>query len=205
MVVTDKGSETRQRILDVAAHAFAEYGYSGISLNDVIRRTGLTKGGFYFHFDSKSALALAVLDHLRDRSRNRALATAAQHPRAVDQIEAIIREVVATKVADSSMAALGRICQELGSAEPHLRDQLGHFEGWFTTSEQLFRAAQDEGSMDPSIDVERAAWFMVTSFVGADFVSDLRGDNLTDYIDTYIDHAFRAVGLQRSRPQGAPR
>ena len=37
MVVTDKGSETRQRILDVAALAFAEHGYSGISLNDVIR------------------------------------------------------------------------------------------------------------------------------------------------------------------------
>jgi AcrR family transcriptional regulator len=197
MVVTDKGTETRQRILDVAAHAFAEHGYTGISLNDVIRKTGLTKGGFYFHFDSKSALALAVLDHLRDRSRTRALETATQHARAVDQIEAIIREIVATKQTDSSMAALGRICQELGSAEPQLRDQLGHFEAWFTTSEQLFRAAQAEGSMDPSIDVSKAAWFMVTSFVGADFVSDLRGDDLTAYVDTYIDHAFRAVGLHR--------
>jgi hypothetical protein len=59
--------------------------------------------------------------------------------------------------------------------------------------------------MDPSIDVREAAWFMVTSFVGADFVSDLRGDDLTAYTDTYIDHAFRAVGLVRSRPQGAPR
>ena len=95
------------------------------------------------------------------------------------------------------MAALGRICQEVGSAEPQLRDKLGHFEGWFTTTEQLFRAAQEEGSMDPSIDVEQAAWFMVTSFVGADFVSDLRGDDLARYMDVYIDHAFRAVGLQR--------
>ena len=197
MVVTDKGSETRQRILDVAAQAFAEHGYSGISLNDVIRQTGLTKGGFYFHFDSKSALAIAVLDHIRDRARSQALATASHYPRAVDQIEAIVRAIVASKHEDPSMAALGRICQEVGSAEPQLRDQLGHFEGWFTTTEQLFRAAQEEGSMDPSIDVEQAAWFMVTSFVGADFVSDLRGDDLARYMDVYIDHAFRAVGLQR--------
>lgn len=197
MVVTDKGTETRQRILDVAALAFAEHGYSGISLNDVIRKTGLTKGGFYFHFESKSDLALAVLDHIRDRARAHALATASQHERAIDQIEAIVREIVASKHADPSMSALGRICQELGSAEPALRSKLGHFEGWFTTTEQLFRAAQAEGSMDPSVDVVKAAWFVVTSFVGADFVSDLRGDDLADSMDTYIDHAFRAVGLHR--------
>jgi AcrR family transcriptional regulator len=197
MVVTDKGTETRQRILDVAALAFAEHGYSGISLNDVIRKTGLTKGGFYFHFESKSDLALAVLDHIRDRARAHALATASQHERAIDQIEAIIREIVASKHADPSMAALGRICQELGSAEPELRSKLGHFEGWFTTTEQLFRAAQAEGSMDPSVDVVKAAWFVVTAFVGADFVSDLRGDDLASYMDTYIDHSFRAVGLHR--------
>ena len=157
MVVTDKGAETRQRILDVAALAFAEHGYSGISLNEVIRKTGLTKGGLYFHFDSKSELALAVLDHIRDRARAHALATASHHERAVDQIEAIVREIVASKHADPSMAALGRICQELGSAEPELRSRLGHFEGWFTTTEQLFRAAQAEGSMDPSVDVVKAA------------------------------------------------
>jgi AcrR family transcriptional regulator len=197
MVVTDKGSETRQRILEVAAHAFAEHGYAGISLNDVIRRTGLTKGGFYFHFESKAELALAVLDYLRDSARARALAVAGAHSRAVDQIEAIVRQIVADKTGDPSMAALGRICQELVGAEPSLRGQVGHFEGWFTTSEELLRAAQADGSMDPSVDVEKAAWFLVTSFVGADFVSDLRGDDLAQYTDTYIDHAFRAVGLER--------
>jgi AcrR family transcriptional regulator len=197
MVVTDKGSETRQRILEVAAHAFAEHGYAGISLNDVIRRTGLTKGGFYFHFESKAELALAVLDYIRDTARTRALAVAAQHDRAVDQIEAIVRHIVADKTGDSSMAALGRICQELTGAEPALRGQVGHFEGWFTTTEDLLRAAQAEGSMDASVDVEKAAWFVVTAFVGADFVSDLRGEDLAAYTETYLDHAFRAVGLER--------
>jgi AcrR family transcriptional regulator len=197
MVVTDKGSETRQRILEVAAHAFAERGYAGISLNDVIRRTGLTKGGFYFHFDSKAELALAVCDHIRDSARMRALNVASQHDRAVDQLVAIVRQIVVDKTSDPSMAALGRVCQELATAEPDLRGKLGHFEGWFTTTEELLRAAQAEGSMDPSVDVERAAWFLVTSFVGADFVSDLRGDDLAQYTDTYLEHAFRAVGLTR--------
>ena len=197
MVVTDKGSETRQRILEVAAHAFAEHGYAGISLNDVIRRTGLTKGGFYFHFDSKAELALAVSTTSATAPVPARWSRPAQHERAVDQIEAIVRQIVADKTGDPSMAALGRICQELAGAEPSLRGQLGHFEGWFTTSEELLRAAQAEGSMDPSVDVEKAAWFLVTSFVGADFVSDLRGDDLAQYTDTYIDHAFRAVGLER--------
>jgi len=56
---TDRGGETRRRILDVAAEAFAERGYAGTSLSEVLKASGVTKGGFYFHFPSKEALALA--------------------------------------------------------------------------------------------------------------------------------------------------
>ena len=96
------------------------------------------------------------------------------------------------------MAALGRICQELGEAEPHLRADLGHFEAWFETTEALFRAAQAEGSMDPTIDAAAAAWFAVTSFVGADFVADLRGETLDERVDAYLAFVSRAVGLTAS-------
>src|SRR6266508_3236138 len=58
--VTDRGEATRRRILDVAARSFAEHGFRGNSLNDIVRESGLTKGAFYFHFPSKEALALAV-------------------------------------------------------------------------------------------------------------------------------------------------
>jgi AcrR family transcriptional regulator len=65
--VETRGQRSRQVILDVAAPIFAEYGYAGASLNRIILATGLTKGGFYFHFPSKLDLALAVIRDQNDR------------------------------------------------------------------------------------------------------------------------------------------
>ena len=53
---TDRGTETRRRILEVAAEAFADRGYAGTSLNDVLRASGVTKGGFYWYFEDRAAL-----------------------------------------------------------------------------------------------------------------------------------------------------
>ena len=48
---------TRERILDNAAQLFRERGFDGIGLNDLMQAAGLTRGGFYGHFESKDDLA----------------------------------------------------------------------------------------------------------------------------------------------------
>ena len=58
----DRAERTRSRILETAAAAFAEHGYEGISLNDIVKLSGVSKGAFYFHFPSKEELALATFE-----------------------------------------------------------------------------------------------------------------------------------------------
>src|SRR6476469_6412324 len=65
--VTPKGHATRAFILQTAAEAFAERGYADTTLAELIGRSGLTKGAFYFHFASKEQLALAVLEEKQSR------------------------------------------------------------------------------------------------------------------------------------------
>lgn len=48
-----KAQETREKILREAAALFNQYGYSGSSMSDIMRVTGLQKGGIYNHFKSK--------------------------------------------------------------------------------------------------------------------------------------------------------
>jgi TetR/AcrR family transcriptional repressor of nem operon len=48
----------RERILDSAAQLFREKGFDGIGLNDLMHAAGLTRGGFYGHFESKEDLAV---------------------------------------------------------------------------------------------------------------------------------------------------
>ena len=56
-----KGARSRRAIIAAATPIFAARGYSGASLNAIIAASGLTKGGFYFHFSSKQELALAAV------------------------------------------------------------------------------------------------------------------------------------------------
>jgi TetR/AcrR family transcriptional repressor of nem operon len=47
---------TRVRIVDAASQAFRERGVAGTGLDEVMRRAGLTHGGFYAHFRDKAEL-----------------------------------------------------------------------------------------------------------------------------------------------------
>ena len=48
-----KGEHTRQDIIRKAAPIFNQKGYDGAALSDLMRATGLEKGGIYRHFESK--------------------------------------------------------------------------------------------------------------------------------------------------------
>jgi AcrR family transcriptional regulator len=54
--VGSNAPETRRRILDSAADAFAAHGYSGASMRDIAESLGITKAALYYHFASKEDL-----------------------------------------------------------------------------------------------------------------------------------------------------
>src|SRR5215472_13362664 len=58
-----KGEQTRERILARSAQLFNRQGYVGSSLADIMRETGLEKGGIYNHFSSKEQLAVEAFDY----------------------------------------------------------------------------------------------------------------------------------------------
>ena len=60
-------SDARTRVLDAAVDLFAEHGYDGTSVSQVIARAGVAKGGFYHHFASKEALLYEVYGDLIGR------------------------------------------------------------------------------------------------------------------------------------------
>jgi AcrR family transcriptional regulator len=51
----------REAILDAAARVFTERGYRGATVAAILQEAGLSKGAFYWHFDSKDELMRAVL------------------------------------------------------------------------------------------------------------------------------------------------
>jgi TetR/AcrR family transcriptional repressor of nem operon len=53
--------DTREKILESARRLFNRKGYSGVSIEEVMRHAGLTHGGFYRHFSCKDELYAAAV------------------------------------------------------------------------------------------------------------------------------------------------
>src|SRR4051812_27558552 len=55
------GSDTREKILEVACRRFSEQGYDGTSLREIAEDLGFTKAALYYHFQSKDQIIQALL------------------------------------------------------------------------------------------------------------------------------------------------
>ena len=66
-----KGPDTRTRIMDIAQDAILQKGFDATSIEEIVAAAEITKGGFFYHFPDKNALARALffnqLGELRDR------------------------------------------------------------------------------------------------------------------------------------------
>lgn len=56
--------ERRDQILDAALHEFSERGFGAARMEDIAARAGLSKGGLYAHFSSKSAVFKALMQRM---------------------------------------------------------------------------------------------------------------------------------------------
>lgn len=57
---------TRDKILAAALRLFADRGYAGTSIQDIVSGARVTKPALYYYFPSKAALYQALLDHAHD-------------------------------------------------------------------------------------------------------------------------------------------
>ncbi|MCA0331377.1 MAG: TetR/AcrR family transcriptional regulator [Actinobacteria bacterium] len=57
-----QGQRAREEILDAASRVMSEYGYEGASISAIIKESGLQKSSIYWQFDSKAAIAAAVME-----------------------------------------------------------------------------------------------------------------------------------------------
>lgn len=51
-----QAENSKKKLLNVADRLFVEHGYATVSINDICREAGMTKGAFYYHFTSKDDL-----------------------------------------------------------------------------------------------------------------------------------------------------
>ena len=195
---TDRGEETRRRILAEAAEAFADRGYASTSLSDLVSATGLTKGAFYFHFASKEELALEVFRSKHEEWHGKVLAVLEEEERAIDRMVAVMRTVTELVEADPSARCVGRLADEL-SREPQLASIVnGQFEAWVGLSTELLRRAQEEGDVRADLDPAEVSEVAVAGFIGLEHVSGTRGvGDLPRWAESFTNILLDAIGTKQ--------
>jgi len=188
---SERGERARRAILDAALPVFARDGYAAASLNQIIEASGLTKGGLYFHFPSKQALALAVVADHQQRWISRIDAEISEYDTAVDRLFAAPRLIARYAKQGEGPAALSKLVEEL-ARDPDLRDEVcASIRAWLDTVTQHFAAAQAEGAVRGDLDPAMLAQVAVGGFVGAQAISEqLRDGRFLDRIDALV-HVVR--------------
>jgi AcrR family transcriptional regulator len=138
------GPDLRGRVLDAAVELFAAQGYDGTSVNQVITRAGVAKGGFYHHFASKEALLYEVYGDLITRQLQNMDAILAQGLPPADTLRALIRDLVETTAASARPALVfWREMNKLG--DDHAQEYRRARRRYHDTVKRLVRDAQAAG------------------------------------------------------------
>jgi TetR/AcrR family transcriptional regulator, transcriptional repressor for nem operon len=104
-------AENHQRILSMAARSFREHGGDSSGIGTVMKKVGMTKGGFYRHFRSKDDLFVAAVAQAFDEMGRGMLQVAKSAPKG-QALRAMIESYLSTRHASSTgmgcvFAALG--------------------------------------------------------------------------------------------------
>lgn len=100
---------SRDKILNAAADLFAQHGFAGTSLEQVIADCGIGRDTFYRRFSSKLDLFEAVALRERERTNDRFAAfVAAAHGTPLEQLEAAARWLLEVNL-DPGLIAMKRI------------------------------------------------------------------------------------------------
>jgi AcrR family transcriptional regulator len=196
---SDRGIETRRRILDVAASSFAERGYVVTSLNELIKATGLAKGGFYFHFASKEALALACLQDRQEQWIGKVMGAAMRHERAIDQLSSIPFTLCDVYDQDPSFRCVGKLSMELMENFPDLAPEVRPaMTAWVRLTSELIRRAQSEGDVRPELDPDTVAEVAVAGVVGVQEMANClsAGADFRRRIDAFVPLLLDAIRVR---------
>lgn len=118
-------AETHEKILAAAAGSFREHGSELNGIGQVMKKLGLTKGGFYRHFESKGDLYAAAVARAFGELGNRFVAVAEAAPKG-RELRAVIEAYLSVKHlnAPGSGCPLAAMAPEIARQPLHVRKRI---------------------------------------------------------------------------------
>jgi AcrR family transcriptional regulator len=125
--------DRKERILAAAATLGAGRGFDAISMADIGAEAGIVGSGVYRHFDSKTAILVAMADRVMDRLMTRAAEITAASQDPAQRLSLLVRDQIEVALTDrDALAVYHREVRTLPADERHRisRLQRDYIEEW---------------------------------------------------------------------------
>ena len=204
-----KGEQTRQEIIRKAAPIFNQKGYAGAALSDLMRATGLEKGGIYRHFGSKQELAGDAFDYAWKLAMDTRFEGTEQIPNTVDRLKQIVRNF-----RDRRTGLVPGGCPLLNTAidsddgNPQLRAKARQaLSSWLDRMQSIAEDGQRRGEVRSDVDSAKLATLIASTLEGSGMVSrlqhnkeplDLACRHLEEYLETKVRARKSKAGADKS-------
>jgi AcrR family transcriptional regulator len=195
--VSDTVIDRRREILDAASALFSETGSRGTSIAAVAARAGLTDAGVLYHFKTKKALVLAVLEHFDlqvEQAMQRSDVRGIELLRATREWGAGMEQV--PEVQSMLILLSAEHLQTPGPARDYVQRRYRRLLARYV---QAFEEAVADGDLRPGLDARFEAGALIAHLDGIRFQWFLldRSISMADSVRTYVDST-----LARLAPTG---
>ena len=206
-----KGERTRRAIVERSAPVFNTKGYFGTSMSDLVRETGLEKGGIYGHFSGKEELAVASFEYATGVMRERFEAALADKDGALEKLFAVV-DVLGGMAEDPPVAGgcpILNTAVESDDANPVLKEKARDaMSGWLRLVGRIVKDGAREGELSPEADPREIASVVVGTLEGALMLSKLFDDpqhmeRAVAHLKRHLSHLAKAGVRQRADEQRA--
>lgn len=58
--------KTRKKLFDISLKLFGKYGFDNVTIDDITKEAGVSKGSFYFHFKTKESVIIELIKEADD-------------------------------------------------------------------------------------------------------------------------------------------
>jgi len=165
-----RADTTRRQILRAASHQFARRAYHDVGLDDILAEAELTKGAMYFHFRSKHALAVAIIER---QTAAGGVAVEELLSRGLSGLETLIDFSYLIAVGDLKTDGIRAGLNLLESVGRSAGLQKRLLEDWAKAMAGVVEQAIAEGDIDPQCDPQDVGRLMVSLHMGLRQTSNL--------------------------------
>jgi AcrR family transcriptional regulator len=187
----------RETIIHESQKLFSLNGFLSTGINDIIKASDTSKGGFYNHFASKEELFYEVLAEAQKIWRDKVLLGVRDLDGPTNKLKLIFKNYGENYLRDSENFPGGcvfiTLSIELDDQRPHLMKEITKgFNGFVELLKELLDEGIKVGEISPGIETDKIANFMFTSMLGVSVLFGVEKsvetlDRLVESLTAYLD------------------